>query len=325
MFISSRRFENLLRCAIWCSLVALLPACTAKPLFRPNGVAVAADGSLYVMDRGNYRIVHLTAEGRFLGAFGRLGTRPEHIHSGWDIALDEQGRIYICNLTFSESYDLLYDGVKVFMPNGKLWRETGRQDYTDSSTSGNRPYGLDVDRQGRVYIADFVANTLRVLDDQGQLIATLLGRVGSADGELNGPNDVAVDDGRNLLYVSDIANSRVQQFLIGVLPGGGLTLTHQLSIGGYGDTPGQFAYPQYLAVDDASGDWYVADLGNQRIQVFDSQGQYIRSLIPPDVHTWQVLGLAVGGDGAVYAADGLNNVIWAFEPDGSLRRRIEVK
>jgi hypothetical protein len=57
-------------------------------------VAVAPDGTLYVMDRGNYRVVHLSASGEFLGAFGQLGTTPEKIYKGWDIKVDAAGNIY---------------------------------------------------------------------------------------------------------------------------------------------------------------------------------------------------------------------------------------
>jgi hypothetical protein len=39
---------------------------------------------------------------------------------------------------------------------------------------------------------------------------------------------------------------------------------------------------------------------------------------------WQVIGLDLGPDGAIYAVDARNNLIWVFEPDGRLRQRLEV-
>jgi len=305
--------------------VLWLTACAGgRPagLLRPNGVAVAPDGTLFVMDRGHYRVVHLAPDGRVLGSFGRLGSGPDQIFAGWDMSLDADGNVYICNLTRDENGMLVRDGVKVFTARGKLLREVGGQDYTFEMNSSN-PYGLDTDSAGRVYIADYAGNTLRVFDPDGEMLATFFGQEGSADGEFNGVNDVSVDDQRGLVYVADNVNSRVQQFRLTVTAGGEVTLTHRLSFGTYGQEPGQFAYLQYLAVDEASGRLYVNDMGNYRIQAFDAEGRFLAEFGPPGVDKWQGMGLTVGPDGAIYIADALNNAVWVFEPDGRLRARIE--
>jgi DNA-binding beta-propeller fold protein YncE len=130
--------------------------------------------------------------------------------------------------------------------------------------------------------------------------------------------DVAVDDRRRLLYLTDQFNSRVQQFELTQTAAGELTLAHRLTFGGYGRQPGQFAYPQNIVVDERSGQVYVSDMANRRIQVFDSEGQYLTELSAP--LTWQVIGLDLDKNGTLYATDALNNLIWAFEPDGQLRR-----
>ncbi len=305
-----------------------MATCARQPrgLLRPNGVAVAADGTIYVMDRGNYRVAHLAANKRLIDAFGKLGIGPENIYYGWDIALDAAGNIYICNLTYSEeTFDLLYDGIKVFAPNGDLLREIGRREYAYNKDEGNnRPYGLEVDAQGRVYVADYVANTLRIFAADGAPLGTFFGEIGAADGQFNGLNDAAVDDSRGRIYIVDNVNSRVQQFDLSFDAAGNPALTHQRTFGGYGEGPGEFAYLQYVAVDDATGTLYVSDLANRRIQAFAADGAYLRSLTLPDTPTWQVMGIAVGPDGAVYAADAYNNAIWIFEPDGQLRGADEV-
>jgi DNA-binding beta-propeller fold protein YncE len=307
-------------------LSLLLAGCASTPagLLRPNGVAVAADGSLYVMDRGNYRVVHLTADGQELASFGRLGTAPDQIYSGWDTALDPQGNVYICNSDRDENGDITHDGVKVFSPSGDFLRQVGGQDYSYEETNAT-PYGLDVDAAGRVYVADFNLNTMRVFDAEGRLLGTFFGQTGSGPDEFNGLNDVAVDDVRGLLYICDSINSRIKEYALTTLPTGEITLTHRLTFGSYGSGPGQFSYPQYLAVDESTGRLYVNDMANYRLQIFDPTGQYLGEMTPPGVSAWQGMGLAVGEGGIVYNADALNNVIWAFGPDGRLLSRIELR
>lgn len=311
--------------------------CAARPagLLRPNGIAVAPDGSLYVMDRGHYRVVHLAADGRFLGAFGRLGTGPDDIYAGWDVALDSLGNIYICNIvTREDGSGTAHDGVKVFTPDGHLVQELDSQDYGyDDGVPRNIPYDLAIDDQDRIYVAYFGTNTLRVFNRQGDQVAEFFGGLGSEDEQFSGLFGIDVHSQRDLVYVIDHFSSRIHQFSLAVADTGALTLTQRLTFGTYGRGPGQLAYPQYLVVDEQSGRVYVADMGNQRIQVFNEQGEYVTEFSPlaqsdpatSGLKAWQVMGLALGKDGAIYAADALNNAIWVFEPDGRLRTRLEVR
>jgi DNA-binding beta-propeller fold protein YncE len=287
---------------------------------RPNGVAVAPDGSVYVMDLGNHRVAHLSPDGRLRGAFGKLGTGPNEIYEGWGMALDQAGNIYLCDRRVDAENYTDYESVKVFSPNGRLVREL----VTPGDSGRDGCYSVDVVPQGRVYVSYGRANQLRIFDAQGELLSTFWGKTGSGSGEFDGLNDVAVDGQRGLLYATDETNSRIQQFDLDVSPSGQVTLTHRLTFGSYGSAPGQLAYPQYLAVNEATGHLYVGDMANRRIQVFDTDGRFVREFAPQDVSDWQVLGLTIGPDGVVYAADALNSAVWVFEPDGRVRNKIEV-
>jgi len=302
-----------------------LAACAAQPigLLRPNGVAVAPDGTLYVMDFGHYRIAHVSASGTLLSEMGGFGAGPAQLLYGWDIALDANQNAYVCNQVKNDN-GLQHESVKVFATDGRFVREIGSQDYTeDDGLPRDYCYGLEVDQRDWVYMTAYGGNRVKVFDAEGQLHATWFGEIGTADGQFNGLNDIAVDDQRQLVYVTDAQNSRVQQFDL-IETAAGLTVTHRLSFGSYGRAPGEFAYLQNIAVDDTTGSIYVGDVANRRVQIFDATGRFLRLIVAPGVPDWQVMGLTVDASGRLYVADALNHVVWVFNSGGAVEKRIEL-
>lgn len=296
--------------------ILLLTACTGKDthLLRPNGVVPAPDGSIYVMDRGNHRLVHLAANGRFLTSFGQLGLNPEDIYAGWDMTQDNQGRLYISDFVY-EGDTTQQDSIKRFNSDGRFIDQLGFA----SGEARESPYGLDIDAQNRLYVASYRTNSVRVFDLDGHLLA----RLQDPDHPFSGLNDVVVDNQRHFLYVTNSMSSNVTQFALADDAAGLPTITYRLSFGSYGDGVDQFAYPLYLAVNDQTGWLYVGDMANQRIQVFDSEGVYQQTLLPEGVETWQVMGLNLAPDGTLYAADAFNNAVWVFAPDGRPPQRFQ--
>jgi uncharacterized protein (TIGR03663 family) len=88
--------------------------------------------------------------------------------------------------------------------------------------------------------------------------------------------------------------------------------------GAAGSGPGQFAEPRGLAAD-ARGNLYVADTKNNRIQIFDGNGQFVRefgSKGPGQGQLNEPCGLAVEPQGEVWVADTWNQRIAHFSADG---------
>jgi DNA-binding beta-propeller fold protein YncE/signal transduction histidine kinase len=93
------------------------------------------------------------------------------------------------------------------------------------------------------------------------------------------------------------------------------SLGYKLQWGSYGNADGQFDRPQGLARDNA-GNVYVVDSGNNRIQKFDSQGNYLGQFGSPGSGDGQFSypsGVAIGPEGKIYVADCNNSRVQIFD------------
>jgi sugar lactone lactonase YvrE len=73
------------------------------------------------------------------------------------------------------------------------------------------PWGIDLDAQGDVYIADWRNDRIQKFTPDGDFLMAF-GSSGSGEGELNRPSDVAVDND-GIIYVADWMNNRLQVLL----------------------------------------------------------------------------------------------------------------
>ncbi len=133
----------------------------------------------------------------------------------------------------------------------------------------NQAYGLTLDANGNIYIADSYNH--RVIKFPAGSSSTTSGTVvaggngaGSGATQLNTPTDVAFDASGNM-YVADFANHRIQKF-----PAGSTSATSGTTVAGgngQGSTATQLNDPIGVYID-GSNNLYVADQHNHRIQKF---------------------------------------------------------
>jgi DNA-binding beta-propeller fold protein YncE len=90
-------------------------------------------------------------------------------------------------------------------------------------------------------------------------------------------------------------------------------------------SPGLFYGPRSIAI--ANGELYVTDTGNERVQVFASDGTFLRAFGGTGSEPGQLLepvGIAIGPDGLVYVADTGNTRLSVFQQDGTPVTQIPV-
>jgi hypothetical protein len=273
---------------------------------------------------------------------------PADLHLGEvaGVATTSAGNLWVYyqgggpNATIGASRVYINGGARLleFDRTGKFLREIG-------TSENDRPYaflfaqGVRVDPQNNVWIVDRASRMVVKFDPAGKVLLTL-GRRLEAIGELgssgvfgrasgppgsgvpgdnfNQPLDVAWDAAGNIFIPDGYGNARVAKF--------DKNGKFVKSWGATGAGPGQFNTPHSVAVD-ASGSVYVADMGNQRIQVFDNDGTFKSEI--KNVGSPRAICISPGAQQYLYSSNSnptedpfLNGEIYKMQLDGTVVGRI---
>lgn len=121
----------------------------------PVAAAVGPDGTLYVLDAGNFRVQVFDAAGKFLRQWGGVGRGYGQFARPKSIAVDGQHNVYVADAAFGN--------VQIFDANGTLLLPIGRASRRDAPGQYALLSGVAVDRRGFVYLLDQVFNKIDVL------------------------------------------------------------------------------------------------------------------------------------------------------------------
>jgi len=235
----------------------------------PRAVAVAADGSLYVVDSMNDRIQHLSQDGEVLHVWGMhadvsQGEAPGGtFNEPWGIAVGLDGSVYVADTWNYRVQKFTADGRFITM-----WGFFGQA--ADAPEAFYGPRGLTVDSQGRVYLADTGNKRIVVFGPDGDYI-TQFGTPGLGLGQLDEPVAVALDSAGNV-YVTDTWNQRVQVFTPDA-SGQAYTAFAEWPVDGW---YGQSVENKPFIAVDATGNVSVTDPELCRVISFLPGGQPIR-------------------------------------------------
>jgi DNA-binding beta-propeller fold protein YncE len=151
-----------------------------------------------------------------------------------------------------------------------------------------------------------------------EFVCSLGSGKGSAEGQLDGPAGVFLlqSNGRQqeTVLVTEPTNRRVSQFALD-----GTFVSIFAGTGEKGSGDGEFHYPQGITVLGSSGEVAVADCGNHRVQIFDSEGNYKRQFGTKgkevDGQLYFPAGLASDTHGNLLVVDNTNR-LQVFDPEG---------
>lgn len=263
-------------------------------LHKPNDVAVDGSGNVYIADYFNSRVRKVTPQGIIttIAGNGTQGFNGDGIPAseatvnpaGLDV--DAGGNLFVA--------DFAHNRIRKISPSGVITTVAGNGNYGFSGDGGlatsaalHGPYDVAVDKNGNLFIADFVNQRIRKVLPNG-VISTIAGTGESGysgDGgparsaKLWLPRSIAVDDGGNV-YIADTENDRIRR-----IDAAG-TITTIAGGGPFGNDPlgknVRLDAPTGVAVD-ASGYVYIAQAG------------HVLQMLSPAGIIYVIAGQTVGG------------------------------
>jgi sugar lactone lactonase YvrE/4-amino-4-deoxy-L-arabinose transferase-like glycosyltransferase len=267
----------------------------ATGLQEPRGIAVAADGRVYVAEGGGSKVAVFSPQGEIVG---RIPDGSDVLALPADVAVDSAvgsaaesalGRVYVLDAGAGRLWGYALDG------------SDAQEIQADQALLG-RSRGLGLGTDGRAWVAATAAGVVAGVNLQDGTDERLSMVV---DGQVGQPVDVAVAaDG--VIYVTDASLNK----LVRLTRSGQPERTWTLPVANTFDGP-------HLAID-AFGNLYVTDPEGGRVEKRDPSGEVvgvwnIAGLLNQPV---KAVGLAVGPDGRIWVTDSNSGAVVVLEPTG---------
>jgi streptogramin lyase len=221
------------------------------------------------------------------------------------VAVNSKGHVFVftrSNSAAGPAYAPTAAQLLEFGPKGEFIREIGKGLYGWSFA-----HSVRIDKDDNIWAIDKGSDMVIKFDQNGRVMMVFGRRKESADAEtrpwedvdpplpaIDGlfrqPTDVAWDSNGNIYITDGYINSRVAKY--------DRNGDWVKSWGTEGTGPGQFRLPHAIAID-RNNNIYVGDRSNHRIQVFDTDGTFLRMFsidVPPVPGTKAVNGNTPTGD-----------------------------
>jgi len=229
---------------------------------RPVDLVRDREENIYVVDQGNNRVQVLDRRGRFLKEWGGRGFTPGFFDTPNAIAIDRAaGALFVV--------DTGNHRVQKFDLKGKFLLSFGRLGSSDGDF--NKPMDLVLDRSGNLFVADTGNNRVQKFDSSGKFLQSW-GKFARRRGvELNNPVSLAyAEEGFGQIYVLNSHDCRVQKYDVD----GNLVKEWPMHAKGEGALCG----PSRIRIEPRKYTVYIADTENDRVILFDKEGEPLGAL-----------------------------------------------
>ena len=268
---------------------------------KPTGIA-SFEGKVYVTEWEGHRIQVFDKNGTFLRKWGGYGTADGQFKNPWGIAVDRDAngtQVYV-----TDHYN---HRVQVFDVNGTLLRKWGS--YGSAADQLHHPAGIAIGADGLVYLNSCNHHKVKVFQKNGNYMRSFI---------TTKDNGATASYPRGLSFTGNrlaICHGLHSDHRVRIYETNGSFVT-TIGMETNGNAEGQFDEPHYVATD-STGNILVSDGKNNRIQVFDANGTYLRKIGFLGNQYFDPTGLLVDEDGNHYVADGKGNRILKWDENAT--------
>ncbi len=258
---------------------------TAARLNCPTGVAVDAQGNIYIADERNHRIRRVATADGLITTFAGTGTpgyngdngdaKLAQLNAPFRVILDKQGNLLIADTDNNRIRKVTTDG-KITTIAGTGAQGAAGDGGAATNAQLNGPEGMALDADGNLFVADTNNHKIRRIAAADGVISTSAGtgtRGATGDGgdavaaRIGFPEGIWVDAQRNI-FIADTFNDRVRRIaastgIINTVAGNGL---NGFSGDGTAATGTRLNCPTEI-ITDAAGRLLIADRENHRVRI----------------------------------------------------------
>ena len=266
--------------------------------FGPQGIAIDSSGNIWVVDSKGNRIEKFNSSGTYLGQLGGCGSGAcsasnanGQFNGPNGLVIDSSGNFWVAD---SSNFR-----VEKFNSSGTFLMQFPCASGQCSSGSANGQFGAQGPQQiaidpvsGSLWVVDETYNRVEKFNSSGTYQTAVgsgyqgaggsVGSSGTTKGRFDVTWGVAVDASGNV-WVADFGGNRVQEF------NSSGTYLGQIGCAGTNLCANSAANGQFNGTDtvsfDSSGNMWVTDGNNQRVEEFNSSGTWLQSIGGPTPHT----------------------------------------
>ena len=225
------------------------------------------------------------------------------------VAISDRGQIVVAEKS-TNSISVIESGTKIKRITGDF-----------SIASGwIFPCGIAMDDSGNILLTDTQHNCIQKFANSTAPTVVVVGKEGKGNLQFNRPAGIGINPANNRIYVCDSYNHRVQIL--------NSDLTHYRNFGSGGGLvnktkdDGKFNRPSGVAFD-SSGNVYIADACNHRVQIFTEDGRFqdkFGTKGTGDRELSTPVSIAVDSSDIVYVAEYDNHRVSVFTCQGQFLR-----